>query len=245
MKKDIGNYSTLTFDCYGTLIDWESGIWDAMQPLIAANGVTAIDRQAGLQAFAVIESAEQASNPGMLYPQILGNVHSKLAQQFNLNTSDQLDREFGRSVQYWPAFADTADALRLLKRHFKLVILSNVNRDGFASSNRKLGVEFDAIYTAEDVGSYKPNTDNFRYMLSHIQTDLGVAKDQILHTAQSLHHDHVPATEFGLARAWIDRQHLRDSENWGATARVENRPEIDFYFSSMMEMARYAEERFG
>ena len=245
MKKAMGNYSTLTFDCYGTLIDWESGIWDAMQPLIAANSVTTIDRQAGLQAFAVIESAEEASNPAMLYPQLLGNVHRKLAQQFSLKTNDQLDGEFGSSVQYWPAFADTADALRLLKRHFKLVILSNVNRDGFASSNRKLGVEFDAIYTAEDVGSYKPNTDNFRYMLSHIQTDLGVAKDQILHTAQSLHHDHVPATEFGLAKAWIDRQHLKDSENWGATARVENRPEIDFYFSSMMEMARYAEEQFG
>lgn len=245
MIKQITDFNTLTFDCYGTLIDWESGIWDAMQPLILANAAMGIDRQRGLEAFAVIESAQEASTPGMLYPEILLNVHRQLADHFQLKTSDQMDRDFGESVRYWPAFPDTADALRMLKRHFKLVILSNVNRDGFAASNRKLGVKFDAIYTAEDVGSYKPNPGNFSYMLANIEPDLGISKDRILHTAQSLHHDHVPATEFGLAKAWIDRQQLKDSENWGATARVEKRPEIDFYFTSMMEMARYAERAFG
>jgi len=241
MTKPITDFNALTFDCYGTLIDWESGIWDALQPLILANKAEDIDRQRGLEAFAVIETAQETSTPDMLYPQILMNVHSQLADHFQLKTSDQLDREFGESVRYWPAFPDTADALRILKRYFKLVILSNVNRDGFAWSSRKLGVAFDAIYTAEDVGSYKPNSGNFSYMLANIEPDLGIRKQQILHTAQSLHHDHVPATEFGLAKAWIDRQQLKDSENWGATARVENRPEIDFYFTSMMEMARYAE----
>ncbi len=117
------------------------------------------------------------------------------------------------------------------------MILSNVNREGFAASNRKLGVEFDAIYTAQDVGSYKPDPANFTYLLEHLKSDLGVTPGQILHTAQSLFHDHVPASEFGLARAWIDRQDLANRDNWGATVRVENRPEVDFLFSTMGEMA--------
>jgi 2-haloalkanoic acid dehalogenase type II len=152
-----------------------------------------------------------------------------------------MDENFGLSVPHWPAFPDSADALRILKKHFKLVILSNVNREGFAASNRKLGVEFDAIYTAEDVGSYKPDPANFTYLLEHLKSDLGVTPGQILHTAQSLFHDHVPAAEFGLARAWIDRQDLANSDNWGATARVENRPEVDFLFSTMAEMAAQVE----
>ena len=137
-------------------------------------------------------------------------------------------------------FPDTADALRALKRHFKLVILSNVNRDGFAASNRKLGVDFDAIYTAEDVGSYKPTPRNFEYMLERLSADLGLAAGDVLHTAQSLFHDHVPAREFGLANAWIDRQGLDEGGNWGATAPVAERPEVDFLFPTMAAMAEAA-----
>ena len=241
----ITNFTTLAFDCYGTLIDWESGIWDAMQPLLASNNVDTIYRQSGLQAYAEIEAAQEAETPKLLYPELLTRVHNKLAKKLGLHTTDQLDQEFGDSVQHWPAFSDSADALRILKKHLKLVILSNVNRQGFSASNRKLGVEFDAIYTAEDVGSYKPSPENFRYMLSHIGPDLDVDKQQILHTAQSLHHDHVPATEFGLAKSWIDRQGLKDSDNWGATAKVKNRPEVDFYFQSMMEMALFVDAEFS
>ncbi len=237
MAKALTDFTTLTFDCYGTLIDWESGIWDAMQPLILASGRTDITRMQGLEAFARIETAQEISTPGMLYPELLGHVHRTLAQHFNIETSTELDQAFAASVPHWPAFPDSADALRILKKHFKLVILSNVNRDGFAASSRKLGVEFDAVFTAQDVGSYKPDPANFDYLLEHIKSDLNVDPGQILHTAQSLHHDHVPAAEFGLARAWIDRQDLANSDNWGATARVENRPEVDFLFSTMGEMA--------
>ena len=237
MAKALSDFTTLTFDCYGTLIDWESGIWDAMQPLISANQRDDITRSVGLEAYAVIESAQEKETPDLLYPKLLTRVHRSLATHFNLESSETMDQTFGQSVPHWPAFADSADALRILKKHFKLVILSNVNRDGFAASARKLGVEFDAIYTAEDVGSYKPNPGNFEYMLEHLQTDLGVTPRQILHTAQSLHHDHVPASQFGLAKAWIDRQNLANSDNWGATARVENRPEVDFLFSTMGAMA--------
>ena len=242
MTMKISKFKALTFDCYGTLIDWESGIWDALQPLLMTNRVTHIDRTMGLEAFARIEADQEAETPEMKYPELLAKVHRGLADQFALKTSDKLDHGFGASLRHWPAFPDTADALRILSRHFKLVILSNVNRSGFVSSNRKLGVKFDAIYTAEDIGSYKPNPANFAYLLQHLEMDFGVHRDQILHTAQSLHHDHIPAREFGLANAWIDRQGLRESENWGATAKVAERPEYDYYFSSMMEMAEFCQQ---
>lgn len=238
MAKPLTDYKVLTFDCYGTLIDWEGGIWDAFQPILMANQRSDINRSKLLEAFAVAESGQQAETPGMLYASLLEHVHRKLAEKFNLQTTAQLDADFGQSVPLWPAFADTADALRLLKTHYKLVILSNVDRAGFAASNRKLGVEFDAIYTAEDIGSYKPTPANFEYMLEHLQKDLGLGKGDILHTAQSLFHDHVQAKAFGLDNVWIDRQRLSESENWGATAKVEKRPEIDYLFFSMGEMTQ-------
>ncbi len=241
MTSKLTDYRALTFDCYGTMIDWESGIWDALQPLIASNGRSDITRERGLNAFARIETAQEIDTPGMLYPELLSHVHKSIALEFGMSSDTTLDEAFGSSVPHWPAFPDSADALRLLKQHFKLVILSNVNVDGFAASNKKLGVEFDAIYTAEDVGSYKPNAANFDYLLTHIKSDLGIEPHQILHTAQSLHHDHVPATKAGLRKAWIDRQGLAHSENWGATAVVENRPEVDFLYSSLMEMAQSVE----
>jgi 2-haloalkanoic acid dehalogenase type II len=237
MNQNLSQYSALSFDCYGTLIDWESGIWDALQPLIHTNQRDDIDRKTGLETFARIENAQETETPDLLYPKLLERVHRTIAQRLDLETTDSMDQAFGASVSHWPAFADSADALRILKKHFKLVILSNVNRDGFAASAKKLGVEFDAIYTAEDVGSYKPNPRNFEYMLERLSADHGIAPDQILHTAQSLHHDHVPATAFHLAKAWIDRQGLQNSENWGATARVEQRPQVDYVFSTLGEMA--------
>ncbi len=238
MAKNLTDYRALTFDCYGTMIDWESGIWDALQPVLMSNGRDDITREIALGAFARIETAQELATPKMLYPELLSRVHNAMAADFDLRSNDELDQNFGLSVPHWPAFADSADALRILGKHFKLVILSNVNRDGFAASNRKLGVAFDAIYTAEDVGSYKPNAANFDYLLAHVKSDLGVEPDQILHTAQSLHHDHVPATRAGLAKAWIDRQGLANSDNWGATAVVDDRPDVDFRFSTLMEMAR-------
>ncbi len=238
MTKKLTDYSTLTFDCYGTLIDWESGIWDAFQPLIQKSGRDDITRNTALMAFADIENKQEAETPDMLYPTLLEKVHRDFAKRFDLKTDPELDKAFGDSVKYWPAFSDTADALRVLKKHYKLVILSNVNRAGFASSNLKLGVEFDAIYTAEDVGSYKPTPGNFEYMFEHLAKDYGIEQQSILHTAQSLFHDHVPAKQFGLANAWIDRQGLSEGGHWGATAVVDERPQIDFLFPTMGAMAQ-------
>lgn len=237
MARHLADYKALTFDCYGTLIDWESGIWDALQPMIGLSGRNDITRGLILESFARCEHRLQAKSPRILYPELLGRVHREIATQFDLQTTAALDADFGHSLPHWPAFPDTADALRYLKTRFKLVILSNVNRDGFAASNRKLGVEFDAIYTAEDIGSYKPAAGNFEYLLAGLREDLGLRKKQVLHTAQSLFHDHVPATAFGLATAWIDRQRLSESGDWGATAKVNDYPTTDFRFLSMAEMA--------
>ncbi len=237
MTKTLNRFSTLTFDCYGTLIDWESGIWDALQPLIAASNRNDITREVGLMAFARAESARQKATPGLAYPELLSQVHNTIARDLGLDSSPAQDEGFGQSVAHWPAFADTADALRVLKQHFRLVILSNVNNQGFAYSNKKLGVEFDAVYTAEMIGTYKPHADNFAYMLNRLKNDFGVAQDHVLHTAQSLFHDHAQANNFGLSSAWIDRQYLNQSKSWGATAKMEIRPHYDFYFNSMAEMA--------
>jgi 2-haloalkanoic acid dehalogenase type II len=241
MSFSLRDYKVLTFDCYGTLIDWESGIWDALQPLLMANGTDQVTRARGLAAFARHETLQQASTPDMLYPGILRHVHVAVAEELGLTTTERMDFDFGNSVPMWPAFPDSADALRILKRHYKLVILSNVNRDGFAASNRKLGVDFDAIYTAQDVGSYKPDPANFDYMLEHLRGDLGLEPGDVLHTAQSLHHDHVQARAHGLANVWIDRQRLSQGGDWGATAQVDNRPHTDAVFFSMMEMAEAVE----
>ena len=237
MGKRLSDFKALTFDCYGTLIDWEAGIWDALQPMLGLNNRRDITRRDALEAFGELEHQQETDTPGMLYTDLLTAVHRDLAVRYELRSSAQLDTGFGRSIPLWPAFPDTADALRYLKQHYKLIILSNVSRDGFAASNRKLGVEFDAIYTAEDIGSYKPSMANFEYLLARLREDHGLEKSDILHTAQSLYHDHVPARAIGLANVWIDRQRLSEAGDWGATAKVDEKPDLDFMFFSMQELA--------
>ncbi len=237
MTRTLDDFAVLTFDCYGTLIDWESGIWDAYQPLIMANQRDDLTREVVLRAHSRHESSIQSDRPTARYPAVLSAVHGALASEFDLRTTDDLDLAFGSSLPHWPAFPDTADALRFLKTRYRLVILSNVDRVGFAASNRKLGVVFDAIYTAEDIGTYKPDPRNFEYLLEHLKIDLGLEPEDVLHTAQSLFHDHVPAVEKGLATAWIDRQRLSQGGSWGATAEVAKPPTTDFVFYSMGEMA--------
>jgi 2-haloacid dehalogenase len=226
-------YRALTFDCYGTLIDWESGLYRALQPLLRAGAVTR-PRDAVLADFARLEAAQEAAAPGALYRDLLAEVHRRLAREWRVTLTEAAHVAFGRSVPEWPAFDDSAAALRYLKGHYKLVILSNVDRESFAGSNPRLGVTFDAICTAEDIGSYKPDLRNFRYLIGAVAA-LGIASTEILHTAQSLHHDHVPAKTLGLATAWIDRRH--DREGWGATVAPEHTPAYDFRFESLAALA--------
>ena len=241
----LTDHRVLTFDCYGTLIDWEVGIWDALQPLLMRGGGAGPTRDTALRAFGEFETRHESDTPGLRYRELLARVHRDIAKHFGIDSSPALDEAFGASVPLWPAFSDSAEALRALKRHYRLVVLSNVHREGFAASNRKLGVEFDAVYTAEDIGSYKPADANFEYLLAHLASDFGLGAGEVLHTAQSLHHDHVPAKRFGLANAWIDRQRLSEGGSWGATEKVITIPETDFVFFSMAEMAEAVEAAAG
>jgi len=230
----LTDFKALTFDCYGTLIDWETGIWNALQPLLST-GQLKFSREEALNLFAQFETEQERETPSLRYSTLLAVVHARLARSWGVRCHADLHDRFGGSIPDWPAFPDSAEALAYLKRHYKLVILSNVDRQSFATSNKKLGVTFDAICTAEDVGSYKPDPRNFAYLIEHMEADLGIAKSQILHTAQSLHHDHVPAERAGLARAWIDRRF--GQSGGGATVIPEKRPQVDFHFKSMAELA--------
>lgn len=229
----LGDFKVLSFDCYGTLIDWESGIWAALQPLLARVRA-APSREVALAAFARQEAAQEAETPGLRYSELLARVHRRLGEEWGAAPDRAADRAFGLSVGDWPAFADSAEALAELKRSYKLVILSNVDRASFARSNARLGVAFDAVFTAEDIGSYKPDPRNFRHMLDALAA-AGHSAGEILHVAQSLFHDHAPANRCGLASAWIDRR--AGNDGWGATPPPAADVHYDFRFASLAEMA--------
>ena len=229
----LTDFNTLTFDCYGTLIDWETGMVNGLRPLTdqVASG---LNRNQILEAHARHESRQQTYTPAMRYEHLLAIVYKRLAEEWGVAVSLEDCEAYGRSVRDWPAFPDSQDALRRLKERYKLVILSNVDNRSFDASREKLGVTFDAIYTAEDVGSYKPSDRNFDYMLEKL-SGLGVAKSDILHTAESMFHDHGPANRHGLASCWIYRRH--DDEGFGATMNPGDMPRYDFQFTSMASLA--------
>jgi 2-haloacid dehalogenase len=230
----LTDFKVLTFDCYGTLIDWETGMVEALKPL-TGRAKTPLSRNAILEAHARHEAAQQLQTSGKLYRELLAVVHKRLAEEWEIATSWDDCMRYGQSVRDWPAFPDTPAALQYLKRHYRLVILSNVDNENFSFSNKKLGVDFDAIYTAEDIGSYKPSLSNFEYMLARL-AERGIAKDTILHTAESMFHDHKPANEIGLKSCWIYRRYA--DEGFGATMHPGNMPRYDFRFTSMGEFAK-------
>jgi 2-haloalkanoic acid dehalogenase type II len=230
---ELSDFRVLTFDCYGTLIDWESGILQGLEPLTERLG-TALGRNEILEAHARHESRQQRQSPNKPYPELLATVYKRLAEAWGSPATWEECLRYGRSVQDWPAFPDSPEALRYLKEHYKLVILSNVDNESFAASNEKLGVAFDAVYTAQDIGSYKPADANFDYMIEMLAT-LGVEKTEILHTAESMFHDHAPANRHGLASCWIYRRHTQ--EGFGATKHPGELPSYNFRFDSMAKMA--------
>jgi 2-haloacid dehalogenase len=223
-KLDIARFRSLSFDCYGTLIDWESGILAELRPWAARHRLQLAD-EALLAAFGALEPAVEHEDPTRLYRDILVEVHRRLAGRLGAPVDTAAARDFGASVQRWPAFDDSAAALAYLKRHYKLAILSNVDRDSFAHSNAKLGVRFDLIVTAEDVGSYKPDERNFRRLLAELGK-LGIAQGDDLHCAQSLFHDIAPANAIGLKSVWINRRKGR--AGGGATPPAKAVPDAEF-----------------
>lgn len=230
---DFTRFKALSFDVYGTLIDWETGIWNALQPLISAGG-RAIGRDEVLEAYGEVETMQEAETPSLHYRTLLAVVHARLARQWGIAVHAELHERFGGSVPDWPAFPDSREALAYLKQHYRLVVLSNVDGESFAASNRKLGVAFDAVYTAEDIGSYKPDPTNFDFLFRRLNQDLGIRQDELLHVAQSLYHDHVPAEEIELASVWIDRRF--GMEGQGATKRPQNLPKVGGHFPTLADL---------
>ena len=226
---DLSQFDTLTFDCYGTLIDWETGITEALRPLLARSG-KALGRDQVLETFARFEAAQEAETPSMIYSELLAVVHTRMAKEWGTEPMAEESEAFGRSIANWPAFADSPGALQYLKQHYKLGILSNVDRESFRGSNARLQVDSDYIFTAQDIGSYKPNLHNFEYMIQKLG-QAGHRKQDILHIAESLFHDHVSANKAGLASAWIHRRHGRSG--CGATHPPDVMPKYDFRFTSL------------
>jgi 2-haloacid dehalogenase len=234
MLVKLTDYKALTFDVYGTLIDWESGMITGLKPL-TDKLAKPLSRDEILQTHAHYESSTQAQTPGKLYSQILAVVYRRLAEEWGIEVSWSECQTYGASVEHWPAFADSAGALQYLKRYYKLVVLTNVDNVSFAHSNAKLKVAFDGVYTAEDVGSYKPDPRNFDYMIDNLAR-IGVEKHQVLHTAESMFHDHVPANRFGLSNCWIYRRY--DKPGFGATMNPGDMPKYDMVFNSMADLVK-------
>jgi 2-haloalkanoic acid dehalogenase type II len=239
----LTDFKVLTFDCYGTLIDWESGMIEGLRPLTGKVG-RPLSRNEILEAHAFHESTQQIQTPARPYAELLAIVYKRLAEQWGVPVTLEECVAYGRTVGNWPAFEDSAGALQYLKKFYKLVILSNVDNTSFAASNRRLQVTFDAIITAEDAGSYKPSPRNFEYMLQRLGAGLGgeaIGREQILHTAESMFHDHKPANEFGLASCWIYRRHK--DQGFGATMNPGTMPHVDFQFNSMADLVKAHQEQ--
>jgi 2-haloalkanoic acid dehalogenase type II len=229
---ELTGFSTLTFDCYGTLIDWESGILAVLRPWAAKHGIDA-DDDTLLESFGRHETRVQQATPAVLYPDVLRQTMRAIGAEFGHDAwADEADA-LGNSVKDWPAFPDCVEALAYLKQNYKLVVLSNIDNESFAHSNRRLGVEFDAVVSAEDVGSYKPNPDNFTALIARL-SGMGVKPGDVLHTAQSLYHDIAPARDIGLKTCWINRRHGKFGT--GATPPTAAWPDMEK--QSMADLVR-------
>lgn len=227
----LSDFKAITFDVYGTLIDWESGIVNALRPLTDQISQK-LSRDEILESHAYHESTTQQQTPAKKYRDVLATVYRRLAEEWGIQVTWEQCNSYGQSVGQWPAFKDSPDALIYLKEHYKLIVLTNTDNESFEGSNARLGVIFDHIYTAEDIGSYKPAAENFDYMLRALARQ-GIGKSEILHTAESLYHDHVPANRHGLSNCWIHRRH--DQTGFGATMNPGTQPSIDFKFKSMAD----------
>ncbi len=218
MTLDFDAFDVLTFDCYGTLIDWEAGILAALRAPMAAHGVEAPD-EALLEAFGRHESKVEAG-PYRRYRDVLGEVLSSMLRHRGEAPTPGEVAAFGGSVADWPAFPDSSAALARLHERFKLGVITNCDDDLFAASEARLGTKFDWVVTAQQAKRYKPNPRGFELMFERV----GLPPARILHVAQSLFHDHVPAKRLGLSTVWVDRR--GDRPGSGATPPADATPDL-------------------
>lgn len=240
--RPLNEFNCLTFDCFATLIDWETGIYQALSPLtnqLSTSHALHDNRVGVLRLFITHENRIQDENPTADYKYVLSETYRGIANELGIEPEEHDMTKFGLSVGEWGAFPDTVEALNRLKKHFKLVILSNVDHESFdrTLSGPLKEVQFDAVYVAQDIGSYKPDLRNFEYLIDHCKKDLGVEKDGIIHTAQSLFHDLVPANKMGLASAWIERDTGMVSVMGGELGELKDQLDLTWRFKTMGDMA--------
>jgi 2-haloacid dehalogenase len=206
---DFSRFTTISFDCYGTLIDWESGILPALRRLLGSHGQSQSQSQSLTDA-AILElygefEAEAESGPYKSYREVLQSVVRSFADRLHFEASSAEIRSLHESVHAWPPFPDTVAALRELQKRYKLVVISNIDDDLFAETRKHLDVEFDDVITAEQAKSYKPSINNFQMALR----TLALSPDRLLHAAQSVYHDVVPARSLGISTVWVNRKSAR------------------------------------
>ncbi len=224
---DFSRFELLTFDCYGTLVNWEDGILRCLHRILAAHGKD-IDDATILQLYADFEArAEQGEY--RRYREVLQSVVRQFGEQLGFAPTDQEVRSLPESLPNWKPWPDTVAALRQLQSRFRLAIVSNVDDDLFAATKPQLGVEFDQIITAQQAGAYKPSLKIFELALSRF----GVPAHRVLHVGQSVYHDVLPAQSLGLATVWVNRPSARSGV--GAVKAVKGNP--DLQVSSLEELA--------
>jgi 2-haloacid dehalogenase len=217
---DMDGVDALTFDCYGTLIDWEAGLTAAFDPVLSARRIELAPDDV-LGRFARYEATAEAG-PYLRYREVLATALRGVASELGFEPTTEEVTAFSGSVVDWPAFPDSAAALARLHRQFRLGVITNCDDDLFAASARRLDTDFDWVITAQQAGSYKPNEANFHLAFER----LGLPRERIVHVAQSVFHDHVPAKRLGLRTVWIDRRHGRPAG--GATPPATATPDATF-----------------
>lgn len=215
----LDKYEVLTFDCYGTLIDWESGMLAALRPVLLVHNAKLNDEQI-LELFAEIET-EQEEGEYTKYREILRRVVQKFGERLGFETNPTELDFLANSIKNWQPFPDTVETLKNLKNKFKLAVISNIDDDLFAGSATNLDIDFDWIITAEQAKSYKPSLHNFELAIEKI----GLPSEKILHIAQSIYHDIIPANSLGLSTVWVNRRGSK--EGFGATPSADGQPDLE------------------
>lgn len=228
---DLARFKVLTFDCYGTMIDWESGIFSALRPILGAHGKMLSD-SALLAWYAELEAAAEQGEY-LRYRDVLQSVVRGFGERLGFAPTDAEVRSFPESVATWQPFPDTVEALRKLKKRYRLVVMSNIDEDLFATTAPKLGVAFDHIITAQQAGCYKPCMNIFRLT----EKSIGVSREQWLHVGQSIYHDVIPAQSLGLATVWVNRRSPRPGA--GAAKAASATPDLEV--PDLQTLAKLAE----
>jgi 2-haloalkanoic acid dehalogenase type II len=242
----LSAFKVLSFSCYGTLINRDSGIYSALRPLLT-RGDIGIGRDQLLAKFSAYEAQQQADSPRLPYPRVLEQVHRRLAKEWGILASEDDHARFGQSTSHWPIYADAPAALQYLKRFFKLAILSNADRHTFALSNVRLDAKFDAIFTGPDIGHCKPDPGLFEHMVERL-AKMGAERRQILHVSHHLERDQAPAARCGLAFAWIDRVPVPEIPDEAPvspppTPALPTSSEWDYRFDSLVDMVKAHQQR--